>query len=380
MKRERNKKQTIRHRSTEKPASPLPAATQPAELSAEQKNQQEWERLIKLPEYFAKDFEFERSKINHQTFLQTLKSIDELMEQEEWFAKNTPFPFKAIHSSRIAELAFLITGYLKKIALAGNNEAIEKIAFITVDLTETLMELLTTKSETAKNYAALPKDPSGRFDSAWNMAAKSNAELMKGIARQIPYWPMLRFLNTRANAQTQFQQIAKDLELGKDCPINVSESANYSLETPINSFVWKCLRHFQGILWIIQNTQNPVYQYAQTLNPAYADHPVKTFEDAAERYVIKEIKSPVTGRPMTIGLIKREEIPIYKASCKLPPLTKSTAKNWADTAIMPYVKIRFPDLRQVPELKAHKTGPTGKRYAPVRLSVIQSLKQMARES
>lgn len=78
-------------------------------------------------------------------------------------------------------------------------------------------------------------------------------------------------------------------------------------------------------------------------------------------------------------MIHRAEIPIYKQSCKLLPLTKTRAEKWAEVAIMPYVKIRFPDLRKVIELKAIKSGRTGKRYAPVRKAVIQSLKQMARK-
>jgi hypothetical protein len=179
---------------------------------------------------------------------------------------------------------------------------------------------------------------------------------------------MLRFLNTSANSKKQFQRIAEDLELGKQSPINVSGSANYRFETPVNAFVWKCLRHFQNVRWFI----NDVISYSMTdrygnLLAGRIDAGKRTFEDAVEQLVAKEI-------------IKREEIPIYKDSGGLPPLTKDTAQVWADKAIMPYVRITFPDLRRVPELRGYNTGTTGKKYAPVRKAVIQSLKQMARKA
>ena len=78
-------------------------------------------------------------------------------------------------------------------------------------------------------------------------------------------------------------------------------------------------------------------------------------------------------------MIHREEIPIYIQSRKLTPLTKASAEDWADVAIMPYVKIRFPDLRKVEELKGINTGSMGRRYAPVRKAVIQALRQVARK-
>jgi len=369
-------------------AGPSPAIQPPAVIKPDQKQIEkfhrieEFRRMTRQAEYFSKLAEFEKADPGSKRYEQTIKFIHELFEQEEWFSENTPYDFKRHHWSKIADLAYLICGYLKKIALADSPQAIEQIGFLTVEMTETLTQLLTRTSEAAQKNAALIKELSSKFDAIWIGDFKSNAELMKRTSRGIPYWPMLRFMHTRANEQIQFQQIAKDLELGKDCPINVSENANYSLETPINSFVWKCLRHFQNACWVIQQNMQPTRTPVHSLNPPFKwiDVPAKTFEESAEEYVIKKIPSPDTGRQITAGFIKREAIPIYKEICKLEPLTKSNAPDWANKGVMPYVKIEFPDLRKVPELRAYKTGRDGKRYAPVRLAVIQSLQQMARES
>ena len=79
-------------------------------------------------------------------------------------------------------------------------------------------------------------------------------------------------------------------------------------------------------------------------------------------------------------MIHREDIPIYKDSFNFAPLIKSNAQQWADSGIMPYIRNRFPDLREVEELRnlKEKVGPTGKRYAPLRKAVIQAMQQLAR--
>lgn len=358
-----------------------PAILPPAEIKPDQKQIEEFRRITRQAEYFSKLAEFDKADPGSKRHEQTIKFIHELFEQEEWFSENTPYDFKRHHWSKITDIAYLSCGYLKKIALADHPQAIEHLAFLTIGMTETLTQLITETSEAAKNNAALLKELSQKFDSSWVGTFPSNTEIMKRTARGIPYWPMLRFLNTAANSKKQFKRIAGDLELGKDCPINVSENANYSLETPINSFVWKCLTNFQHTCWAVQQNMLPTRRPIQSLNPVWewADVPAKTFEEAAEDYVIKKIPSPATGRPITDGFIKREAIPIYKEICKLDPLTKSNAETWADKAVMPYVKIEFPDLRKVPELSAFNIGRDGKRYAPVRKAAIQSLKQMARK-
>jgi hypothetical protein len=161
-------------------------------------------------------------------------------------------------------------------------------------------------------------------------------------------------------------RLADRIGLGSKCYLNVSETANFSLRTPINRFVWKCLRHFQEMHQIIEAGKRENAAAEKTL----------------EGYVFCEVSPPQAHRRFVAGMIHREEIPIYAESCRLPPLTKdrAVAKRWADVAIMPYVKIRFPDLRKVPELKGIKSGVSGQSYARLRKAIVQALEQVARRT
>lgn len=283
-------------------------------ITTDQEIQREWDELTKFPEYHAKTTELSKTGVHQEKiYFQAIEIIHRLMDEEEWFAENTPYPFKVSHWSRIADLASLTCRYLQKIALADNQDAIKDLARITVEMTETLTELLNGKSEAAQRNEKLIKELNRKFDGACNMVVESNAELMQRVARDLPYWPMLRFLNTAANSKKQFQRFAEQLKLGESCPINVSESANYSLETPINSIVWKCLRHFQDVHWHIEHD----FKY-----PGYGhgDRPAKTFEEAVEGIILTKLEPPAARRPITVGMIKREDIHIYKISYKLPKL------------------------------------------------------------
>ena len=270
-------------------------------------------------------------------YVEAIKAIEHFAEEAEWFAENTPKPFATAHWSYIHTLAHVCCRYVQKFARLGNEEAIRELATLAVNLTETLTDLLTEESAKADKIAELVK---------WWEAEK------------LPYWPMLYFRNTAANNYAP--RIADKIGLGKKCYLNVSDKANYSLQTPINRFVWKCLRHFQEIHSILDRVEREK----------------ETVEKKLESYVFCEV---IGHRKFVAGMIHREEIPIYKQTRKLPLLTKANAEKWADVAIMPYVKIRFPDLRKVEELKGLKTGINGKSYAPLRKAVIQALKQVARK-
>jgi len=338
---------------------------------------QEWDKATKFPEYFAKSRELSKSGVYQEKIhFQAIEIIHCLMDEEEWFAENTPYPFKVIHWSRIASLASLTCRYLRKLALYDNEDSVKTLARLTVEMTETLTELLTSKSESAKNNEKLIQDLNNRGVCDGRKIAGS-AELMQNIADELPYWPMLRFLNTAANSRKQFQRIANDLKLGKDCPINVSESANYSLETPINSFVWKCLRHFQDVHWHIRvGFEGSGY--------GHIDGPAKTFEEAVEGIILTKLEAPPARRPGIVGMIKREDIPIYQTSCKLPSLTKTTAKDWADKAIVPYVDSKYADFSNVPEfadiLKRNGVRTRGQQKREIRKDIIRALTSLARKA
>jgi hypothetical protein len=313
-----------------------------------------------------------RKEGDEARYAQAVNALHEFDQQAAWFAKNTPHPFKVSYSSRISSLAGVACRYLQRLALHGNQRAVADLARLTVEMTETLTDLLAGEPE----------------------KVEANARLMRRLTARLPYWPMIQFRHAAAN--NHFPRLADLLELGKDCLINATEQANYSLQTPINRFVWHCLKHFDEVHWIIRESLDPkgkdqtwseivaageramhmfelVAAGKVNINPE--KRPDDPIEKALEPYVFTDTDKH------RFGMIHREEIPIYKDSFKLEPLTKSNAPQWADSAIMPYVRNRFPDLRTVEELHylKGKVGRTGKRYAPVRKAVIQALQQLARK-
>ena len=199
-----------------------------------------------------------------------------------------------------------ICRYLIQSALADDEDSIRTLAGIYGGVDQLYWRLLNGETEAAKKNRELIDDLNRR-GVCDGRKTESNAELMQSTAEKLPYWPMLRFLNTAANSKKQFRRIAQELKLGSDCPINVSESANYSLETPINYFVWKCLRHFQDVHWHIRHDfKNPGY--------GHVDRPAKTFEEAVEGIIFQKLEPPHVIRPMTVGMIKREDIGNFKKS------------------------------------------------------------------
>jgi hypothetical protein len=356
-----------------KQSNTQPAAPLTVEPTPEQKRMYaEWNRLTRYPQYDAKEGQLQKTD-REKRFHAAIASIHDLMAQEEWLAENTPYPFKE-HWSRIGMLASLTCRYLRQLAFLNNHDAIKTLADISVEMTETLTELLTSESRAAQDYKRLI-DEINRIPGVDKRTVESNAEVMRRVARDIPYWPMLRFLNTAANSKKQFQRITAELELGKQCPINVSPKANYSLEHPINRLVWKCLRHFQSVHWHIEhNFKGPGY--------GHVDGPAGTFEEAVAGIILTKVEPPFALRRMVVGMIKSEDIPIYKMSVKLPPLTKATAKDWADKAIVPYICSKFPDFSKVPEfepvLRRSNVKTRGEQKREIRRDILRSLTSMAR--
>src|ERR1700731_1906761 len=315
----------------------------PAQVSSdEQEAHRQWYKAMKWAEYDAKQEELRETGNREARYVAVIKAIHDFAEYDEWFAVNTPYPFRKSHWSNIPILAQVCCRYLQEIARAGNENAIRELASVTVEMTETLMALLRAETKTAKQ----------------------NAELMQGVSRELPYWPTLHFANTAAN--NYFPRVAELLELGKECPINVSGSANYSLETPINQFVWSCLRHFQQVHWHIR----------------YEESQGQAHDESLERLIFQEMTPPVAHKKFVAGMIHREEIPIYKVSFRLPPLSKRVAQVWADKAIMPYLDaintdyFNDPRFRTIQNRKRVKSRSTAR--AEIRKDVIRALNSMAR--
>jgi len=334
----------------------------------------EWNRLTQFPQFDKKLGELHSDR--EKRLLKTLHTIDHFGNLDEWFSINFPLPFRS-HWSRSAMLAETACRHLRKIALYDNKDAIETLARITVEMTETLTELLTKKSPTAKKNEALINEFNAKFSA--NFSLEENTKLLQEVACDIPYWPMLRFLNAAGNAEEQFQLLAEKLKLGETCPINVSKKANYNLDVPINSFVWKCLRHFQKAHWSIGFN----FEHGNVFFPAPAT-PAKTFDEAIAPIVFQKVKTPPIGKPFITGMIPERDIGIYKVSYYLPPLTKFTAKDWADKAIMPYVCSNYPDFSKVPEfsnlLRRDSVKTRGQQRKEIRKDILRALTSLARKT
>ncbi len=272
-------------------------------------------------------------------------AIHQWADEDDWFAEHTPYPFAQTHWSVNYALAGLCCRYLQQSARRGNEDAIRTLAELAVELTETLTELIADETPEADR----------------------NAKIVNWIAEELPYWPMLHFRNTAAN--NHFPRIADKIGLGDNCLVNVSDKANYSLRTPINRLVWKCLRHIKHVQDILSR----------------GDREKRTVAKALASCIILELPPvnphPIVPRKNIGGMIHREEIPIHERCRKLPPLTKSTASQWADVAIIPLLCIWYPDFYAEPALKTilDRRNPKSRKaeMTAVRKAVVQHLRGLA---
>jgi len=273
-------------------------------------------------------------------------AIHHFADEDAWFAEHAPYPFAEAYWSSNTLLASVCCRYLQRAARAGNSGAIRTLADLAVELTETLTELIADESPSADR----------------------NAKIVKWIAEELPSWPMLHLCNTAAN--NHFPRIADKIGLGDKCLLNVSDTANYSLRTPINRLVWKCLRH-------VKEVQNIL---------TWGEREKKTVAEILAPYIFVELPAarphPVIGsRKSRAGMIHREEILIHERCRKLKTLTKANAGKWADVAVMPLLCVWYPDFKIEPSLKAilDRCNPKSRKaeLTAIRKVVVQQLRGLA---
>ncbi len=173
---------------------------------------------------------------------------------------------------------------------------------------------------------------------------QKHPERYRYLAQDLPYWPALVFRHKAANNHLFAKSgsgalpVADLIELGRDCPINISGKANYSLQTPINAYLWKILQAFQvghrTIGWFREE--------------GFKIHRSETEQRFMER----------------VDLISAAEAELYSTTFDLPPLRKSTARVWADRAILPFILLTTQDLRKLPVFAKIDTGPSGRAMPP----------------
>lgn len=367
-------------------------AAQPTELTPAQKDKlAEWNRLTKFPEYEAKIEELRLTNPNpEELHRRAVTALHALMAQEAWFGDNTPYPFKVTHWSQIESVAHLACRYLRTVALGGNQGAIQTLAQLAVDMTETLTEMtvaeidslkspLRVQSAAIKRNAKLVAELKCKFGlrCSAHLVAKSNLEIFRKLARMLPYWPVLYSQKQADKKHLSF--LAEQLKLGEDCPINATKKARYSLQTPMNALLWHCLRHFESVHSSIRRSLQrhpyPGWPFKRSGWRKFEKPEARTFAQAIAPLVFERGELPLAINPFMSGKVHRDEIPIYKKSFDLPPLTndKDIATKWANEAIVPFVEARFP--KRIP------TGKSGRlRRSVFRKQVIQQLRQIARKA
>ncbi len=171
-------------------------------------------------------------------------------------------------------------------------------------------------------------------------------------AAEQPALPMLVYWQ-KAAYRKRFERLAEGVQLGERCPIHVSKRANYSLETPINAYVFDLLKEF---LW--------AREWIKSANP---ESILKNEGVTVEEYLARNAN------------IRKDLLPIYQSAAALPRLTKSktSAQQWADTAIMPYMDatrvdyLNDPQFATIKKRKRVKSQSTAR--AEIRKDVIRAL-------
>jgi len=269
--------------------------------------------------FFAKLKEINSADPGGARGMQVARVLREFTREDEWFKEHCPRCFARGYTSELIPPASAAVRELQRLARAGNRDAIGTLARLTVEMVNTLTQV---------------------------SKVGSNAELLKRLARKLPAWPMLVARNSAGN--NHLPLALGELELGKDCPINVSEASKASLEIPLNRLLWKCLRHFEDVHGCLRGAMERG----------------KSFEDAIRPLILLEIKSGVT-----VGLIEKKDIPIYRRSLKLLRLSKRNVRTWITEAILPLIQSRF--SKEIPQ------GKRGPLLGEFRKKLNQQLKQLA---
>ena len=136
--------------------------------------------------------------------------------------------------------------------------------------------------------------------------------LVSHAARQMHAWPML--VHRHTNNRRRFQQLAKRLDLGAEYPTDASEGARFRPDTPM-------IRYLDPII--------------NRLHSFYCFGVDRDYESPEE-----ETKSLAwEWRRWPEDLPGEDILQVLRAARRLPPLTKATAGQWAEKAIVPLILV-----------------------------------------
>lgn len=172
---------------------------------------------------------------------------------------------------------------------------------------------------------------------------------LRPVARDYPYWPVLRLRHGRGKKEFEF--LADNLELGRECCIRSSKDSNYSLRAPLTGLVWQVLNRIDTVHRIIRFRGD-------------GEEPEGYLTKTWDRFF--EVKA------------SPEMISLFAKSFAMPSLRKSNAALWASEVVIPYLLQEHKNLQDVPALKAMNLGPRGKRHSALKKPITQALRSLAR--
>jgi hypothetical protein len=187
---------------------------------------------------------------------------------------------------------------------------------------------------------------------------------IRQAARQMHAWPMLMHRHT--SNRRRFQQLADRLELGAEYPTDASEGARFRPDTPL-------VRYLEPIIHRLH-----AFCFGGAI---YYGMGGQEFESAEQEN--ESIRR--TWRVWPEDLPGEDIVQILRIARRLPPLTKTTAVQWAEKALVPLIlvtdardwtKCTEPVLQKIARQKGVKSKATFK--SRLLAAVIATLRRLAR--
>jgi hypothetical protein len=183
-------------------------------------------------------------------------------------------------------------------------------------------------------------------------------EHVRTAARLMHGWPMLAHRHT--NNRNRFQELAKRLELGVDYPLDATEGARFRPDTPLVRYLDPLMCK---LVYVRNVTANNTYGTAEEESKSLRQW---WWEGQDERP-------------------SDEEVEIARTLRQLPPLTKATANDWAEKAVVPTILVTDapdwknctePALQRIAKQKGVKSRATFK--SRLLSAVSATLRRLAR--
>ncbi len=183
-------------------------------------------------------------------------------------------------------------------------------------------------------------------------------EFVRTAARQMHAWPML--VHRHTNNRRRFQQLAKRLELGAEYPTDASEGARFRPGTPLVRYLDPLVCRID---YVRSAAQNAKYESAEDEKESLR----QWWGDWQDERPSDEVMAQLRGVP------------------QLPPLTKATAIEWAEKAVVPAIMVTdardwkncdVPALQRIAKQRGVKSRATFK--SRLLSAVSATLRRLAR--